>query len=251
MNIGTQLQKLRKEKGLSQEELAVIIGVSRQSVSKWEVDAAYPETDKLIKLANFYNVTIDRLLKPDDLVEPKHETEIIRMYREYHYEYKSKTRVLGLPLIHVNIGRGIYVSKGIISIGNISMGVISLGMLSIGALSLGLGSIGLISMGVFAFALLIALGSIAIGTVAIGAIAIGLFSIGAVSIGYFSYGALSIAKYVAVGEHAYGFIAIGETKVNGTHTFIQPYNKEEIYQLIDTEIPSMWKIFYEWIKSFL
>lgn len=64
MNIETanRLLKLRKEKGLSQEELANQLGISRQAVSKWERAEASPDTDNLIELARLYNVTIDELL---------------------------------------------------------------------------------------------------------------------------------------------------------------------------------------------
>ena len=46
MTFGDKLTKLRKQKNLTQEQLADMLGVSRQSVSKWESDTAYPETDK-------------------------------------------------------------------------------------------------------------------------------------------------------------------------------------------------------------
>ena len=50
MTLGEKLSKLRKEYNYTQEQLADILGVSRQSISKWESDIAYPETDKLIKM---------------------------------------------------------------------------------------------------------------------------------------------------------------------------------------------------------
>lgn len=63
MTFGDKLSKLRKEKNLTQEQLAEILGVSRQSVSKWESDTAYPETEKLISLANLFECSTDYLLK--------------------------------------------------------------------------------------------------------------------------------------------------------------------------------------------
>lgn len=244
--IGSRLQQLRKEKGISQEELADLLGVSRQSVSKWELDTAYPETEKLIKLAQFYQITLDSLINPD---HKEYESHVIKpTYDRFRYEYKSNKKLFGLPLIHVNIGNGLYRAKGVFAIGMISKGFVSLGLLSFGLFSLGVGSIGLISLGVFTLGLLLAMGSVAIGMIAIGAIAIGLFSIGAVSIGYFSIGALSIAKYVAIGDHAYGLIAVGETKVSGTYSFIPPYDVQDINQLIDTKVPSYWKVFKELVK---
>lgn len=66
MTTGEKLQNLRKENNYTQEELADILGVSRQSVSKWESDVAFPETDKLITLAKLYHCTVDYLLNTDN-----------------------------------------------------------------------------------------------------------------------------------------------------------------------------------------
>lgn len=54
---------LRKEKGLSQEQLAELLSVSRQSISKWESGQTYPEINKLIILSDLFNITLDDLLK--------------------------------------------------------------------------------------------------------------------------------------------------------------------------------------------
>lgn len=63
MTFGEKLQELRKGRGLSQEELAQRLGVSRQSVSKWEQDQTYPETDKLIEISRIFSLSVDSLLK--------------------------------------------------------------------------------------------------------------------------------------------------------------------------------------------
>jgi len=63
MNYAEKLQELRRAKGFSQEELAERLGVTRQSVSKWEQGQSYPETEKLIELSRLYDVTVDSLLK--------------------------------------------------------------------------------------------------------------------------------------------------------------------------------------------
>lgn len=63
MNFGEKLFKLRKEKGLSQEALAELLGTTRQAVSKWENDQGFPETEKLLQLANIFEVSTDFLLK--------------------------------------------------------------------------------------------------------------------------------------------------------------------------------------------
>jgi len=62
IEIANRLYELRKQNGLSQEELAEKIGVSRQAVSKWERAESSPDTDNLIELARLYRVSLDELL---------------------------------------------------------------------------------------------------------------------------------------------------------------------------------------------
>ncbi len=72
IEIANRLVKLRKEKGLSQEDLAAKIGISRQAVSKWERAEASPDTDNLILLARLYGVSLDALLATEDEIpEPR------------------------------------------------------------------------------------------------------------------------------------------------------------------------------------
>ena len=66
MTFGEKIQKLRKEAGLSQEELACQLGVSRQAVSKWERDSGYPETEKIVHMSRLFNVTLDYLLNEEN-----------------------------------------------------------------------------------------------------------------------------------------------------------------------------------------
>lgn len=63
MNIADRIQNLRKTKGVSQEELADKIGVSRQAVSKWESEQSVPDIDKIIIMSEFFDVTTDYILK--------------------------------------------------------------------------------------------------------------------------------------------------------------------------------------------
>ena len=71
MNIANRIQTLRKSRGLSQEELADKIGVSRQAVSKWESEQSFPDIEKIILLSDYFNVTTDYLLKG---IEPNADT---------------------------------------------------------------------------------------------------------------------------------------------------------------------------------
>ena len=77
MNIETanRLYELRKQQGLSQEELAEKLGVSRQAVSKWERSEASPDTDNLIALAKIYGLTLDELVYGEKAGEEKTEPE--------------------------------------------------------------------------------------------------------------------------------------------------------------------------------
>ena len=63
MTLGERLTALRKEKGMSQDALAGILGVSRQSVSKWETDASIPDLDNLVRLSDLFEVTLDELVR--------------------------------------------------------------------------------------------------------------------------------------------------------------------------------------------
>ena len=65
MTLGEKIAKQRKELNYTQEQLADVLGVSRQSISKWESDIAYPETDKLIELGKLFDCSMDYLLKED------------------------------------------------------------------------------------------------------------------------------------------------------------------------------------------
>lgn len=68
MDFSEKLQQLRKRKGLTQEELAESLYVSRTAVSKWESGRGYPNIDSLKALAAFFGVTIDELLSGDELL---------------------------------------------------------------------------------------------------------------------------------------------------------------------------------------
>lgn len=64
--LSEKLYKLRKNSGLSQEQLAEQLNVSRQAISKWESGTAVPESEKLITISNYFDVSVDYLLKDDE-----------------------------------------------------------------------------------------------------------------------------------------------------------------------------------------
>jgi len=63
MTLGNKIQELRKSQLLSQESFAETMKVTRQSVSKWELDQSYPSIDKLVEIADFFNVSLDEMLR--------------------------------------------------------------------------------------------------------------------------------------------------------------------------------------------
>ncbi len=65
VTIGEKLQSLRKQKGMSQEQLASQLSVSRQAVSKWELGVSLPDTDNIIQLSKLFNVSTDYLLNDE------------------------------------------------------------------------------------------------------------------------------------------------------------------------------------------
>lgn len=251
MKIGEKISRLRKENNYTQEQLAERMGVSRQSVSKWESNIAYPETEKLIQLSELFDCTLDYLLKEDEL-EPRTKNqgnnfwqETVKNFMNFDFDKKSKRTVFGLPLWH--IGKN---AKGIIAVGLKAKGIISLGFLSIGVISFGLLSIGLLALGVLAIGLISA-GCFAIGCLAMGAISLGIVAIGAVAIGEFSVGALEIGHYFAYGDHASGMIAYGKTYANGS-VFqkigeLTSDDKKQIAAAMQDIVPNV----YQWISSII
>ena len=68
MEFHEKLQELRKSRGLTQEELAEELYVSRTAISKWESGRGYPSIDSLKEISNYFSVTIDELLSTDKLL---------------------------------------------------------------------------------------------------------------------------------------------------------------------------------------
>lgn len=256
MTLGDKLSKLRKENNYTQEQLADILGVSRQAISKWESDIAYPETDKLIRISELYDCSLDYLLKEVMETDDKRQNDhTISVFRKVFRERKSKKMLWGMPLWHVGRNaRGIVAvglnACGVIAIGIKAMGVLSVGMLTIGILSYGLLALGLVSFGMLAIGLLSA-GCFSAGVFATGAISLGIISSGAIAVGNFSVGAMAIGKYFAMGDHARAMIALGDTKAIGS-----VYEKlgeltaqeiAEIKKLLDEIVPS----YFSWARDFV
>lgn len=63
MNISDRIQSLRKAKGITQEQLADAVGVSRQAVSKWEAEQSVPDLERVVAMAEYFDVTTDYILR--------------------------------------------------------------------------------------------------------------------------------------------------------------------------------------------
>lgn len=246
MTLGDKLTKLRKENNFTQEQLAEMIGVSRQAISKWESDISYPETEKLIKLGELYGCSMDYLLKDG-------ETAFVPKSTAFSFERVSKKRIRGLPIWHINIGFG-RTAKGIIAIGLTAKGIISLGLFSFGIISFGIFALGLLTFGSVAAGLL-SVGAISCGIIALGAVSIGVVSIGALSVGLFSVGASANGKFFAMGDYAAAQIALGDTKAVGSvYQKLGSLTAQDIADvkgLLDANVPSYLSWAKELIKIFI
>ena len=91
MTTGNKIVAIRKEHSLSQESFAKRIGVSRQSVSKWESDICLPEIEKLIIICKEFNLQLNYLLKDDeDRIDVKKNTDLNKELEKYNFEVNSK-----------------------------------------------------------------------------------------------------------------------------------------------------------------
>lgn len=201
MTFQERLITLRKQQGLSQEQLGYELGVTRQTVSKWELGVTTPEMDKLIQLNDFFHISIDELVghtSPEPASKAP-ETDYAQTAREihyvpyhWHYEYKSRLSIFGLPLVHINVGRWFPGQK-------------------------------------FCRAR---------GVLAIGEFAFGLFAVGGCAIGVYSIGGLAVAQKIAAGGAAYAPIAIGDA-ASGEIVFDinSPISPEVIRQVILQRFP--------------
>lgn len=255
MTLGEKLSKLRKENNYTQEQLAGILGVSRQAVSKWESDATYPDTDKLLRLGDLYQCSMDYLLKDiPQTHEGAQSTKTITLdLNSLNFERKSKKSICGLPLWHINIGYG-RTAKGVIAIGFFARGIVSVGLLSLGVFSFGVLSLGMVALGAVAIGLLAA-AAFACGVIALGAIGIGIVSVGALSIGCFSVGAMANGQYFAMGDHAKALIALGDTKAIGSvYQKVGELTGKEmttVMELLDRNVPAYFAWAKELVKFFL
>lgn len=113
MKLSEKLHSLRKKSGLSQEELAEKLDVSRQAISKWESGVSVPESEKLIVISSYFNVSVDYLLK-DEIKSPSPR-------EPKAYESKSEAIIKHIGLALCILGFIFLVAWGIVMIANPSI----------------------------------------------------------------------------------------------------------------------------------
>lgn len=262
MTFGEKLSLERRTRGMSQEQLADSLGVTRQSVSKWESNSSVPELAKLIQLSELFAVSVDYLVKDgmerdffgryagaagevresaasdcNTELDTRKIAEAVDDMNRYlkGYSYTSKTKLFGIPLVSIRLTRHgrltkDSVAKGIIAIGNVAVGVISIGAYSLGLLSLGIISAGLLALGI-----------LALGVAAFGVVAVGLLALGVSVIGVYAGGMAALGKELAAGVAAVGGNAIGKD-ADGLRV-LQYYHgipAETVREFITQGCPKLW-----------
>lgn len=108
MDFNNRLYQLRKQKGLSQEELANRLNVSRQTVSKWEVGDSTPDMEKLIAMSDLFDVSLDKLVMGKEDEEKSSQTtksELVTVLNEKVLTSKNKKKAKkGLKIAAIIFG---------------------------------------------------------------------------------------------------------------------------------------------------
>lgn len=244
MEFQERLYSLRKGRGISQEELANAVGVSRQAVQKWEAGTSTPDIQNLSALADYFGVSLDYLVRGVEIpqTEPESQPTVVHNYYGwgYRYEFRSKTTLFGLPLVHINLGPGFQRAKGIIAVGNFAIGVVAVGGLSAGLFSIGAGTLGLLALGGMAA------GGIALGGLALGFLAaVGGFSL---SLG-FAMGGGAVSRYLALGGAAFGQYAAGGMASGSILAIGDPAYSTQGLALTWSQIESMGDGALTWLQA--
>ena len=123
MTLGNRIQEIRTKAGLSQEAFGERIGVTRQTVSKWELDQVYPELEKIVLISKIFKVTTDSLLIDGiDTFDVKYDNFVCGVYKSKHseivvtnkytlYFYATSQHIFGVKLY-----QGFETNKSLIAI---------------------------------------------------------------------------------------------------------------------------------------
>lgn len=261
MRFCDKLLSLRKMKRYSQEQLADLLGISRQSVSKWESGQAMPELGKIIQISNLFSVPVDDLVrderelvresvqdiafvKPTYSQEPDLKMENVASEEEIRknilemkdtiqqisksvnapagFEYKSRVSIFGIPLVHIHFGKLFHV--GVFPYNNacVAKGIFAAGDLAVGVVSFGAASFGIIS-----------LGGAAIGLLSVGIVAVGGLALGFSSIGIYAIGCAAMGIHAAVGISVSARTAVGTEEAKGLYQMLLGHENRSISMVQD------------------
>lgn len=245
MTTGQKIAALRRERGMTQDALAEALSVTRQAVSKWEADAALPETGKLLPLARLLGCTADYLLgsseaetgapqgAPNTAAQSSEPQEPAREKPAHDEPAQEKTAhdepaqgrapftpYWGLPRRYVWASDFEYKSErtlfglplvhingkwGGTAKGIVAVGCKARGLVAVGFLSMGVLSAGCLSLGA------VSLGALALGVLALGAVSVGLLlALGAVAAGFVAYGAAAFGGFAAGAFACARYVAVGD-----------------------------------------
>lgn len=109
MGLGSRIQKLRIDNGLTQEQLAEMLSISRQSVSKWEMEQSLPEIDKVIMMSKLFSVGTDEILLEEQEIknlrpQELHLGSIYLIVRDFEKSISFYEQLLSMPVSTTNCG---------------------------------------------------------------------------------------------------------------------------------------------------
>lgn len=116
MNFNEKLIELRKNKGLSQEALGQNIGVSRQTISKWELSQSYPDFQRLVLLSDYFGLSLDALVKDIDVQDVREKNMSDQKISALYDDVQNAKAVVKM-VIHIFCVIGVVGSVFFLSLG--------------------------------------------------------------------------------------------------------------------------------------
>lgn len=114
MNFNEKLIELRKSKGLSQDELGNALGVSRQTISKWELAQSYPDFQRLVLLSDYFGLSLDALVKDIDVQDVRSknlsEKQLSSIYEDVSSAKSKINKVVNILCIIGLVGLALAIS---------------------------------------------------------------------------------------------------------------------------------------------
>ena len=117
MNFNEKLIELRKSKGLSQDELGNALGVSRQTISKWELAQSYPDFQRLVLLSDYFGLSLDALVKDIDVQDIRNknlsEKQLSSIYEDVSSAKSTINKVVNILCVIGVVGLTLAILAGI------------------------------------------------------------------------------------------------------------------------------------------